>query len=364
MPQSRCFGLTYSVLALSVGVGLVSCHRASPPPEPPDVRPWVAGEAAHSVDEAGHFQLPPPAPHGSTPMLSPEEAIRITTAWVHHREGYREMPKDFHGERLSDMEKEHGDIIEFQSLQAGPVYYPQIPYEPLPDTLPEHVRRAYGPHYVVPFYSRRGLQVMLTSVFAEDTALWVDEQGRVRKGQTGGGLPFSQHAISAGAEYPVPLTPECAVRLVAEATGRKVVRRPELVHPGGRWAPTVVYWKLMLDQPLMVRGDSTQQFESLRVLYVDVEPKRGIQPAPLQLIWRRALPEQPRTDTIAHLDRISRRQKPPRVRTTELKIRPGYAIRFETVTPLEGSIQPAERHFPCQAPLNSVGSRAAMRPPA
>ncbi len=329
-----------------------ACRRPAPIPEPPDVRPWVVGEAVANLNEAGHFHLPPPRSPTGAAILFPERAIELATAYVHQRTSYKDLPRNFHGERLSHMDKEHGDIIDFQSLRPGPrAYFPQIPYGPVADSLPEYVREAYGPYYLVPFYSRGGLEVMVVSVAAEATGLRIDQEGRVRPPGGTGSLPFNREVVSAGVEYPVPLTPECAVRLVAEATGRKVIRVPELIHPGRLWHPAVTYWKLALDQPVAVRGDSTRRVDNLREIYIGLEPRVKFEPGALRPVLFRPLAEQPTVDTakvvVPSLDRPP--GEPPARYTVEIPIRPGSPVRFEKARLVHGSLEPKQRHFPCQS---------------
>lgn len=285
-------------------------------------------------------------------MISPEEAVRLATGHLRRFTSYEDFPTSFHGERLSHMDKEHGDVIDFQALRPGPqVYFPATPYEPVADTLPELVREAYGPHYVIPFYNPMGIQVLVASVPAEDFGYWIGDPGRVRPAGGTGAIRITRFVVSAGAEYPVPLTPECAVRLVGQATGRKIARAPEAVYPGMPWAPPLMYWKLTLDAPVPVRARTRGDTAATEVLYVGLEPGPRHEPGRFEPVLFKAAPDQPAADTA--VVPIPGRRKPPPVkrdrRTIEVPIRPGAIIRFDKVELLSGSIAAPVRHFPCRA---------------
>ncbi|MFN2567335.1 MAG: hypothetical protein ABR499_20250 [Gemmatimonadaceae bacterium] len=241
----------------------------------------------------------------------------------------------------------------------GPrVYLAESPYEPVPRTWPEHVLDVLEPRYLVPLYSAAGFQTLIMAIPARDMGYHVADDGSVRAGPSGA-LRFLTIAIPAGAEYDVPLSPECTVRVVAEATGRRVVRVPELLQGGRGSHPVLSRWRLTLDAPVALRGDSANRVDTTRVIYVRSEWRQGVQPSGIDPVWYRALPDQRRADTLADWTPFDeRRPDSPRRRQLHVaRIRAAYPVRFERIELIESREQRAQRpahdHFPCE-----------LRPPA
>ena len=335
---------------------LSACNQSAPAAESPDVRQWVVSDLADQLGPGGRFQVRPPAGEHHR-IITPEQAVRLATAFVHGFRSYKDLPRGLHGERLSHMDKAHGDVIDFQALRPGSqVYFPATPYGPLADSVPELIREAYGPHYIIPFHDPQGTQVLVVAVPAEDLGYWIDERGRVRPPGGTGGIRIYSTIVSASAEYPVPLTPECAVRLVGQATGRRVLRVPEAVYPGRPWAPTILYWQLTLDAPVQVRLEEQGNTGTTQVLYLGLEARSRSEPGRLQPVLFQAAPEQPRADTVeapvAH--RGNRPTGETDRRVFVVPIRPGRAVRFQKVQLLNGSVVPPVRHLPCQAAVEGA----------
>lgn len=330
---------------------VVACGgRDQPRPEPPDVRAWVAGEAATSLDERGRFRFPaaPPKIDGAT--ITGADAARLATAWMRSFTSYEDFPPNFHGQRLSLYEREHGNLIDFKALRAGPrVYLAESPYEPVPGTWPEHVLEVLEPVYLVPLYSAAGFQPLVTEVPARDMGYRIADDGGVRAGPSGA-LRLSTVAIPAGAEYDVPLSPECAVRVIAEATGRRVVRVPELVQGGRPSHPVLSLWRLTLNAPVSLRGDSTRRVDTTRVIYVRSEWRQGVRSSAIDPVWYRALPNQRSADTLQAWTPLGAPGPDSRRRQLYVaRIRAGYAVRFERVEPPgNATTEPYHVHFPCE----------------
>lgn len=330
---------------------LVGCDRYEPRPEPPDVRAWVAGEAAASLDERGRFRFPSARPKIDGSTISEADAARLATAWMRSFGSYGDFPRDFHGERLSSYERDHGDLIDFRALRVGPrVYLAESPYEPVPGTWPEHVLEVLEPTYLVPLHSAAGFQTLVMAVPVRDMGYRVTDDDQVRAGPSGA-LRFSTTAVPAGAEYDVPLSPECAVRVVGEATGRRVVRAPELVQGGRPSHPVLSRWRLTLDAPVSLRSDSTRRVDTTRVIYVRSEWRQRVRPSGIDPAWYRALANQPGADTLESWTYVGEpRPDAPRRRQLHVaRIRAGYPVRFERVEPpVNKAAEPSHKHFPCE----------------
>jgi hypothetical protein len=350
-------------LALLMALALSACSESSDPrPEPPDVRAWVAGEAAENLDERGRFRLPTARPKIDGPTITADDAARLATAWARRQTSYKDLPRNFRGARLSHYEIGHGDLIDFKALRPGPrAYLAESPYEVVPATWPEHVAQLFEPTYLVPLYSARGFQTLVAKVRARDTGHRVANDGQLQHGPIGS-LPFSLTAVPAGAEYDVPLNPECAVRVVAEATGRLVVRVPELVKAGHRDHPISSLWRLTLDAPVSLVGDSTKRADTTRLVYVRSDRRGWIQPPQIEPAWYRALPSPRTADTLefwAPTDR-SRADGPRDRQLYVARMREGYAVRFERVRPPKNAaVGPLRDHFPCELRPRAADSRWA-----
>jgi hypothetical protein len=330
-------------------------------PEPPDARAWVTGEAAASLDERGRFRFPPARPRVDGPTITEADAARLATARMQGFTSYKEFPRNFRGERLSLYERDRGDLIDFKALRAGPrVYLAESPYEPVPGTWPEHVLEVLEPRYLVPLYSAEGFETLVVSVPARDMRYAVDADGQIRAGPSGS-LRLTTTALPAGAEYDVPLSPECAVRVVAEATGRRVVNVPELVQGGRPEHPVLARWRLVLDAPVSLRGDSTKRVDTTRVIYVRSEWRRWLRPSGIDPTWYRALPDQRGADTLqswTHTD--PQRYSPGQPQLHVARIRAGYPVRFERVRPPENAAaRPTNDLFPCELRPRAANSRWA-----
>ncbi|HEY7767323.1 hypothetical protein [Longimicrobium sp.] len=308
--------LTASLLWIACSLLLGACDGPdiSGPDDPVDVRPFVTGAAAEALTADGLFALAPPAPPSTRPIISPERARLLASAYV---ASFGDALKPY-------WEKDRGGAIDLTGLRADPrVFYASTPYEPFPDGYHSAYGRGFGPYYLVRMMSGRSA-VLLVAVAAYATEVEIDAEGKVHR-PVQRGNEFVSHGVSANATSPnlasLP-APEEAVAGVGRLTGALVSEVPELVRVGLPLGPFQSLWKITLDRSVRVRANSGRTVE-VRHLYVGSEPAR-----------RLMIPssEQP-TEFAAPAIRVSPAGEELGIEPVYVRIRSGQPTLFEEVVP-------------------------------
>lgn len=268
------------LLAISAVNIIVGCESPTETqPEIPDVRKAVVGAAAQALDARGRFRLAPAQVPGGASIISAEHAAGLARAYLRTFVTNPEIIT-FSGTRplREVIEEDHGSPIDWGSLRLDErlAYFAESPYEPFPDSLPGYVRRFFGPHYLVPFYSA-AVQPLSVGVAAYNTEATIDGRGFVQLPSPSGG-EFIALGVPLMSETGVPPWPEEAVVAVFEATGARTREVPILVKPGDRWAPQGSRWRLTLERPIVVRHAMTGTEITTTEIYIGVwnGPDRGV----------------------------------------------------------------------------------------
>lgn len=262
---SSFLGAACDQSAVTTGPALVS----------PDVRAHVAGEAAENLTAEGKFVLPPPRQE-PFPQISAAEAAEQA---VVHMRMFGPLVRKY-------LEEQHGAPLDFARLEADPrVYYATTPYEQtIPPDFHPGLRKNLGPYYLVVLRSS-GRPVLSVAVSAYNTDFVV------RNGElhfpVNHGNNFMPQGAHVGREFSMPVSPERAVQIVAEATGARVVAVPALSLPQQTYVPQFARWRIALDRPVRVRGVETGQVRDVRELYVGnrgvISVPRTEQPGPVRV---------------------------------------------------------------------------------
>ena len=252
---------TVAALAVTVGgCGDVGHQQVTAPMPTAPTRidaSVVTGAAAAAVNDRGEFTLPAPDGDGRA-VLSVGEAKARAEAWA------RQFGS-FHRTRL---ESGHGAPIDFATLVACPrAFFARSPYEPPRADAPNYARNLYGPRWLVSLCASSGVPQVSLAIAAWSTDVELTD-GRIRFPRYHGN-EFVSTAIPRGLE--VPLAPERAARLAAEATGRRVAGVPELVLPPALYVPQFARWRVALEAAASFRTDKGGQVTASAELFVGPE---------------------------------------------------------------------------------------------
>jgi hypothetical protein len=270
-------------LALLVALALASACgdsgiTASGPNE--DVRSYVTGTAAASLDAQGLFVFPTPVSPSALQIMTPERARELAEAHVRTDGSYFKQ----------DWEEERGADIDLASLRADPrVLYVPTPFGPMPEGYHRSYTRQLGPHYLVRMMSGRDL-VLYIAVAAYATEVGINAAGQTERPPIGRGGEFFTHPIRRDTTLYRMFTPEQAVILAGRMTGARVSEVPVLVRQHDPYSPTISLWRLTLERPVRVRAPKTGRNLEVSDLYVD-----ALQASRLQI----PTPAQPTSDTIS-----------------------------------------------------------------
>lgn len=150
---------------------------------------------------------------------------------------------------------ERGGSLDVNAIEpASQIYFAQTPLGRIPDDLYHPaIRRIYGPMYIVPLESG-GEIVTLLCISAYSTDVEINSRGLVETPRLGGSFFFSK-AVAPNPRDPrfhfVAVSPEEAVKHVAEQTGARVTEVPELVLLAG-YHPASAAWRIKLDRSIRV----------------------------------------------------------------------------------------------------------------
>lgn len=256
------------VILLLAGAACESPTGIDSRPDIGSVRDYVVGDAALALDGQGRFILRAQSTHGSAETISRERAADLAEAFIRSISNPDNVTI---GQSVTAwLEERFGEPISWQSLRLDDrqAYFAESPYHELPDSLPGHLRRFYGPHYLAPFYWR-GDHAVTVSVAAFATEVGISERGtltfpRIR------GNEFLALNLPRGMGVLLPLWPEDAVRMVFEATGARTREVPLLIQPGERVATHYARWRLVLDRHITVRRAADSTLLSTDTIYIAV----------------------------------------------------------------------------------------------
>lgn len=251
-----------AIVALLAGCDQPDLRVAGPAAVPPRLSQYVTDDAAAGINGQGLFSLGQPAATGDHPIITPERAGELALAYV----------RSFGPSLRSVWEEERGAPINLATLRvASRVLYAGTPYGSFPAGYHPAFQRGFGPYYLVPLTS--GAEpVLLISVAAYATQTTVDRRGFVQRPVQRGNEFVSRGLPVDTARFRL-VSPEEAVAFVAETTGARIARTPELVRVGMPYAPASAVWKLTLDREIAVKAG--QNRAPSRVSEVYVGPERG-----------------------------------------------------------------------------------------
>lgn len=277
---------------------------------------YVSGEAAAALSPDGQFVLKGPMPGGDMPELSSDQSRKLAIAAV----------RSWGPPTLLRLQQYHGAEIDIGALSpCGRVYYETAAYEPLGTGVYRPVRVAYGPKWIVFFCGRSGDPEVSVSIASYGTYLSVRGRFIISDGPAGpefhlSGIPLGQEA---------PISPERAVQLVGDMSGRQVTEVPELVLPGLAVAQLGL-WRLVLDAPVTTVERRTGSRWRDSVVYVGAADNYTDRRRGLIAVYRgvKADSTLPTESAIYHLDGNPRG---PRVKIAVHR-RAGLPRTFEPVT--------------------------------
>ena len=228
------------------------------PPNRHEIARSVTGAAASALGEDGKFQLTVLATSSQT-EISAARARELAEVWAHQ-----------FGPRLKGyLETQHGAPIRYDALAAcGRALYARSAFRPSPDPIPAPYLRPYGSWWLVTLCDASGFAAVSVAVSALATELSVID-GTIRFPAFAGN-EFFPVGIPTGSVGEFPVSPETAVALAAQQTGRRSSSVPELVMPVNTdGPPQAARWRLTLESAAHVRSVSLGDV-STRELFVGV----------------------------------------------------------------------------------------------
>ncbi len=219
---------------------------------------YLTGEAATRLNANGQFTLPAPVP-GAFPEISATQAQALAVVFVS-----RFLP-----DVQPDLERQHGGKIDLGRLQpCGRTFYESSAYTDVAGAIPNWARKGVGPFWMVSFCAPAGDEQVSVAVSSFDTDLSIID-GLIRFPQRDG-MSLYPTGVSPSV-VSIPASPERAAQLAASLTGRRVAQVPELVRFSISDMPQIGRWRITLDGPAHVRGDSTGTVSDTPELYVGVD---------------------------------------------------------------------------------------------
>lgn len=148
-----------------------------------------------------------------------------------------------------------GRPIDIAALEpCGEPMYAGSLYRKPNGATPTYLLNAYGPKWLVTFCTN-GVPEVSVSVAASATYLTLSPRGQVQFPAVSG-MEFYVRGIPSEWEGGLPVSTTSAMRLAAQATGRKVSRVPELIAPPIDWIPHAVQWSIQLSDEASELGDA------------------------------------------------------------------------------------------------------------
>ena len=237
--QRMTFCLMTSALAVASPF-LSACtldQGSMSPASAPAITAFVSGAALEAVDARGRFVLRSPG----RDTLSETQATALADAYLHT---YGVMA-------VGRYRRETG--VQFELAEArpcGPAYLTTSPYESVSGGSIQ-TQRYFGPHWLVTFCLAGNRPIVCVSV----SALALELIGKDLRDPNVGIQPgdFREESIRptmAGA----PVSPELAVKTVAEMLDRRITTVPVLLQPPLPFISQLALWQVSLDRPVRVRG--------------------------------------------------------------------------------------------------------------
>jgi hypothetical protein len=209
-----------------------------------DVTQWVTGEAMQRLDSKGQFLLSPVDLQTSQPTISEQRAVELAVAFLNSEKTNPGLIALLRAQR-------GGQEVNFDRLTASPRTEVSLSaYETTPPAYGGSAMRSFGSLYFVRFLDQ-DVPILTVSVSAHATDVSV-VNGRIQFPPVSGG-EFLITGDPIGRGYDVPLSPELAARMVAEATGARIDRVPLLRRPEWLFSGLLSRWLLHLDRPVRFR---------------------------------------------------------------------------------------------------------------
>jgi hypothetical protein len=233
-----------------------------------DVRSYVTGAAASSLDGEGLFTIPAAISPSTIPIITAQTARELASSYV----------LSFGADLKRYWDQERGRPIDISQLQPDSrVFFAATSYALFPEGYHPAFRRTLGPYYLV----RMGTGTrpeLLVAVAAYNTELGVNDRGKLIippiSGMefVSGGIPVD----TTRRRLASLLTPEEAVIRVSQITGARVSEVPELRQLGFPLGPMFPAWKLTLERSVRVRAVSGSFTTEVATLYVGREQGREL----------------------------------------------------------------------------------------
>ncbi len=173
------------------------------------------------------------------------------------------------------LERDHGGPVENDLTACGRTYYAAPAVQESSASMPDPIRREYGPWWIFGMCNRAGTPEisLAVSAFATDLGL---NNGRIQYPQfpVQQGVWFIPLGIRLGSTNAVQITPEDALAQAAKMTGRRIAAAPELVAEPHEW-PQLGPWHFRLETPARLRTSRDSTTRATPDVYVGAHRPKG-----------------------------------------------------------------------------------------
>jgi len=263
----------------------IGCENPlAPPIALPDVREWVTGVAASSLDAEGHYVFPQPGISTPFPEIDEARARVLAAAFL---KTFASSPGF-----ASRLNAQHGRDIPFQDIRiAERLEFAETPYEPVPADTSPATRRFLGAFFVArALYGNTPAVSVAVSVHASD----LDVEDGILVFPAASGNEFASTGMPVQTGHAYPTSPERATEFAARLTGARVAELPRLILPERRDGYEFARWQLVFDRQVTVVDVETGKPYASDTLFIGVT----CSPACVSLALFVATPEQPTVDTL------------------------------------------------------------------
>ena len=250
-----------TVLIWVMGLFLASCSDLPPTAGPTFNESMLTPAAQALMDADGRFRRAD-VPARAFKQLGYRRAEELADAYV----------ATFGSLAEGDWSRHHEGRVEAAALRAcGRAEYAQSAYEAIGPEASATFRNYFEGQYIVQYCGSAGVPQVLVSISSVDAGLTILSDGRLMFPAQGSAGSVHAQGIPPNAGGAAVVTPERAVAIAAEKTGRRVAGAPELVMPPFPMHSAFARWRVPLETSVRGRASDDEQWRDVEYVWVGQE---------------------------------------------------------------------------------------------